>query len=75
MEVVANVTAKGQMTIPKEVWEALKVGPGDRIVWEITNGKAVVRRAEPLDLHYLRAVEGTLSEWESRADEEAFRDL
>ncbi|TFE67173.1 hypothetical protein A7Q09_01570 [Methylacidiphilum sp. Yel] len=53
MEVVAKVTAKGQTTIPKEVRETLKIGPGDRIVWEVADGKAVVRRAEPLDLRSL----------------------
>jgi len=28
-----------------------------------------------MDLEYLRAVEGTLSEWTSAADEEAYRGL
>lgn len=75
MEVVGKVTARGKTTIPKEVRDALQIGPGDRIVWEVTDGKAVVRRAEPLDLPYLRALEALLSEWASPADEEAYRDL
>jgi AbrB family looped-hinge helix DNA binding protein len=76
VEAVAKVTAKGQTTIPKEVREALGIGPGDLIVWELSPGKkAVVRRAQPWDFEYLRAVEGTLSEWTSPADEEAYRDL
>ncbi len=37
--------------------------------------EAVVRRAQGPDCDYLRAVEGTLSEWVSPADEEAYRDL
>jgi AbrB family looped-hinge helix DNA binding protein len=76
VEAVAKVTAKGQTTIPKEVREALEIAPGDLIVWEVApDRKAVVRRAQPWDLEYLRAVEGTLSEWTSPADEEAYRDL
>jgi len=76
VEAVAKVTAKGQTTIPKAVREALGIGPGDLIVWELSpDGKAVVRRAQPWDLEYLRAVEGTLSEWTSPADEGAYRDL
>jgi antitoxin PrlF len=76
IEAVAKVTAKGQTTIPKEVREALEIEPGDLIVWEVApDRKAVVRRAQPWDLEYLRAVEGTLSEWTSPADEEAYRDL
>jgi hypothetical protein len=34
-----------------------------------------VRRIQPLDLEYLRAVEGTFSEWTGAADEEAYREL
>lgn len=76
MATVAKVTAKGQTTIPKEVRNALHVAPGDLIVWEVQpGGKAVVRRVQPLDLEYLRALEGTLSEWTGPADEEAYRDL
>jgi antitoxin PrlF len=73
---LGKVTAKGQTTIPKEVREALAIVPGDLIVWELApDGRAVVRRAQRWDLEYLRAVEGTLSEWSGPADEEAYRDL
>lgn len=76
MRAIAKVTAKGQITIPREVREALHIKPGDLTVWEATaEGTATVRRAQPLDLEYLRAVEGTLSEWASEADEEAYREL
>jgi hypothetical protein len=30
---------------------------------------------QPMDIEYLRAIEGTLSEWASAADEEAYREL
>jgi AbrB family looped-hinge helix DNA binding protein len=76
MEALAKVTAKGQTTIPKEVRAALNIAPGDLIVWEIgPEGRAIVRRAQRWDLEYLRAIEGTLSEWTGPADEEAYRDL
>lgn len=76
MPAIAKITAKGQTTIPKQVRAALHVAPGDLIVWEILpDGTASVRRMQPMDLEYLRAIEGTLSEWSSPADEEAYRDL
>lgn len=76
MSTIAKITAKGQTTIPQEVRAALHVGPGDLIAWEIgPEGTATVRRVQPMDLEYLRAVEGTLSEWADPADEEAYRDL
>jgi bifunctional DNA-binding transcriptional regulator/antitoxin component of YhaV-PrlF toxin-antitoxin module len=76
MVAVARITAKGQTTIPQDVRAALRVGPGDLIAWEVgADGTATVRRVTPLDLEYLRAVEGTLSEWAGPEDEEAYRDL
>jgi len=76
MTAVAKVTAKGQTTIPKEVRKALEIAPGDLLIWELApEGRAIVRRAQPWDLEYLRAVERTLSEWASPADEEAYREL
>ncbi|AAU90965.1 MULTISPECIES: AbrB/MazE/SpoVT family DNA-binding domain-containing protein [Methylococcus] len=76
MTAVAKITAKGQTTIPADIRAALHVGPGDLIAWEIEpDGSARVRRVQPLDIEYLKAVEGTLSEWTSPADEEAYRDL
>lgn len=76
MIAVAKITAKGQTTIPQGVRAALNVAPGDLIAWEVRpDGTATVRRVQPMDLEYMRAVEGTLSEWAGSADEEAYRDL
>jgi AbrB family looped-hinge helix DNA binding protein len=76
MIAVAKITAKGQTTIPQDVRAALHVSPGDLIAWEVgPDGTATVRRVQPLDVEYLRAVEGTLSEWAGSADEEAYREL
>jgi antitoxin PrlF len=52
------------------------VAAGDLIAWEVSDdGTAKVRRVQPLDIEYLRALEGTLSEWAGKADEDAYRDL
>jgi AbrB family looped-hinge helix DNA binding protein len=76
MFAVAKITSKGQITIPQDVRAALHVTAGDLIAWEVgADGTATVRRVQPLDLDYLRAVEGTLSEWAGSADEEAYREL
>jgi antitoxin PrlF len=73
---IAKITAKGQNTIPQDVRAALRVSAGDLIAWEVgADGTATVRRVLPLDIEYLRAVEGTLSEWSGSADEEAYRGL
>lgn len=76
MSTIAKVTVKGQTTIPQEVRLALQIKPGDLLLWETDDaGGAKVRRVEPLDLAYLRAVEGTLGEWSSQDDEDAYRGL
>lgn len=76
MIAVAKITTKGQTTIPQNVRTALNVAPGDLIAWEVADdGTATVRRVQPLDVEYLRAVEGTLSEWAGAADDEAYREL
>lgn len=76
MHSLAKITSKGQTTIPQAVRAALKLAPGDSILWEVgDDGVARVRRATPLDLDYLRALEGTLSEWASDADEAAYGGL
>ena len=76
MLAVSKITVKGQTTIPQDVRAALKVVPGDSIACEVgADGTATVRRVQPIDIEYLRAIEGTLSEWAGPADEEAYRGL
>lgn len=76
MTIPAKLTSKGQTTVPKEVRDALKVKPGDLIAWELTkSGRVEVHRLEPADAAYLRALQGTLTEWGTPEDEEAYRDL
>lgn len=76
MVAVAKITSKGQTTIPQEVRAALHMAPGDLIAWEVSpDGSATVRRVQPMDIEYMRAVEGTVSEWNSAADDQAYREL
>ena len=72
MPTIARVTVKGQPTIPIEIRAALQITPGDLLLWETgEEGVAKVRRVQPLDLAYLRAVEGTVGEGSSQAAEAA----
>jgi len=47
--VQSKITAKGQTTVPREVREALGVDAGDRLVYEIREGEAVIRRQPDVD--------------------------
>jgi len=77
MEVSSSkLTSKCQTTIPERIRSVLGLGPGDSVVFEVTGQKKVLlRKANTMDLEFARALEGTLSEWLSKADEEAYRDL
>ena len=72
---LATITAKGQVTIPKAIREALALRQGDQLRWDLDDGGVRVRLVTPLDLTYLRGVEAGLQEWASSEDEEAFADL
>jgi AbrB family looped-hinge helix DNA binding protein len=76
MVAIAKITSKGQTTIPQEIRESMHVQAGDTLLWKVeADGSAHVRRIQPLDLDYLSALQTTLPEWGSAADEEAYRDL
>ncbi len=76
MSQLAKLSSKGQVTIPAEVRKALHLKTGDTLTWEVqSDGYIFVRKIEPIDVAYLNALNGTLSEWDSSEDDEAYRDL
>jgi AbrB family looped-hinge helix DNA binding protein len=72
---LSKVTSKYQATIPLKVRKLLGIKQGDAVVYDIKNGEVRLRRATPMDLVYSSAVAATLTEWNSRADDDAYRDL
>lgn len=72
---ISTLTTKGQATIPAEVRKMLSLKSGDKVIFEIVDHKAVLRKAQPFDFHYHEALSLTLSEWDSAEDDEAYRDL
>lgn len=72
---VSRISAKGQVTIPKEIREILNLEPGDIVAYELRNGTVTLKRVEPLDTAFHEALSATLGEWNTPEDDEAFRDL
>jgi AbrB family looped-hinge helix DNA binding protein len=72
---VSRVTNKFQATIPAAVRRVLGLKKGDSVAFEIEDNTVVIRRANAIDRKCAKALEGTLSEWLSAEDEDAYREL
>jgi bifunctional DNA-binding transcriptional regulator/antitoxin component of YhaV-PrlF toxin-antitoxin module len=73
MPAISKITAKGQTTVPQAIRTALESKPGDLLAWEISaDGAVAVRRITPADVEYLKAIEGTLTEWRTAEDTKAY---
>ena len=73
--VTSKLTTKYQATIPKPVRWLLHLAAGDAIAFDIEDGGVRVRKARAVDIAFARSLEGTLNEWNSEADDEAYREL
>lgn len=74
--IFSKLTVKHQTTIPKKIRDALKLKAGDIVVFEInSDGSIILKKSHSHDLAFTKALSSTLSEWESKNDEEAYRDL
>lgn len=71
----SKLTRKYQATIPEPVRTLLNLEAGDTIAFDLDQDLVRVRKARPVDLIFAGALEGTLPEWNSDADEAAYRDL
>ncbi len=68
----SKLSSKSQVTLPREVRDALGARPGDTIVYEVEGNVVHLKRLEPFDAAFHKALSNTLSEWASDEDEEAF---
>ena len=75
MQHVSRISSKGQVTIPAKIRKAIGIEPGDMVGYELQGKSVKLKRIEPFDAAYHAAVSGTLEEWNSAEDEEAFNDL
>ncbi len=71
----SKLTSKFQATIPEPVRKLLHLKTGDEIAFDIEDDSVYLRKARPVDLAFAKSIEGTLTEWTTEADEEAYRDL
>ncbi|MCC7268091.1 MAG: AbrB/MazE/SpoVT family DNA-binding domain-containing protein [Caulobacteraceae bacterium] len=74
--VFSRITSKAQTTVPKDVRQALDVGPGDTLAYRVEGDNVIVTKAPAFDVDYLRAIDASFAEeWLSPEDCAAFDDL
>lgn len=71
----SRLSSKGQITVPRRIRDAIGAKPGDTLAYEVRGPIVTLRRIDPVDLAFHAALEGTLDEWASSEDDEAFGDL
>jgi len=71
----SKLTQKYQTTIPAPVRKLLHLQAGDAVAFDIDDDVVCLRKARPVDMAFAKSIEGTLNEWNSAADEEAYHDL
>lgn len=72
----SRLTSKFQATIPLMIRKHLHLKKRDEIIYELlSDGTVVIRKTTPLDLEYLKAIDSTLTEWNSEDDERAYKNL
>ena len=73
--ILAKITSKGQVTVPKAVRQKLQLAAGDTLAYDIEGDSVRIRKVKSFDLGWHQAVTGTLEEWTTPEDDEAFGGL
>jgi antitoxin PrlF len=73
--VISKLTKKYQATIPELIRKNLSLEAGDTVAFDLEGGRIFLRKAQAIDLAFIQSLEGTLTEWNSAFDEEAYGDL
>jgi antitoxin PrlF len=71
--VYSRVSVKSQTVLPKQVREALGVGPGDTVRYRITDKGVLIDKARVV--HETDDPFAAFGEWAGAADSEAYDDL
>ena len=72
---IVKITSKYQTTIPQDIRSQLKLKAGDSVYFEIIKDAVVLKKVDAKSRAYLKAVAKSLTEWDSKQDEEAYCDL
>jgi antitoxin PrlF len=74
-KMLGKITTKGQTTIPASVRKKLGLRPGDFVEFKVGKAGVTLSKADRLDAAFLKLAEEAFADWNSKEDDEAFRDL
>ena len=69
---LSKLTRKHQATIPEPVRKYLSLKAGDSVLFEMEGSQVSINKAPTIDYAFTKALEGTLTEWSSPTDDEAY---
>lgn len=72
---ISKLTTKYQATIPKAVRNLLHLSSGDALRFVMDDDVVRIEKARPLDIDIYKLSEHALEEWNSKEDDEAFKNL
>ena len=74
-KLLSKVTSKGQTTIPVSVRKRLGLKSGDVVEFKVGRAGVTLAKADQIDAAFAKLAQAAFSDWNSKEDEEAFRDL
>jgi antitoxin PrlF len=75
MAAFSRVSVKSQTVIPRAVREQLRIKPGDRLRYRMTDKGVLLDKAPAVDTDWLGGLQATLTEWATPEDAAAYDDL
>ena len=74
-KMLSKITSKGQTTIPVSVRKRLGLKSGDLVEFKVGKSGVTLAKADRLDAAFLKLAQEAFSDWNSKEDDKAFRDL
>ncbi|WP_370173667.1 AbrB/MazE/SpoVT family DNA-binding domain-containing protein [Sphingobium abikonense] len=71
----SKLTIKHQVTIPRDVRQALSLKAGDQVDFAIENGRAILTRVDESDMEWARFIQTQMPEWSDPHEDTYWADL
>ncbi|MCC4252359.1 AbrB/MazE/SpoVT family DNA-binding domain-containing protein [Sphingobium naphthae] len=70
-----KLTVKHQVTIPRDVRQALGLKAGDQVAFAVEDGRAILTRIEEADLEWTQFLQTQMPEWNDPREDAYWADL